>query len=543
MRRLRRVLVVFALSAAMVAAIPGSASAGNFSCDEAGLDAAIAAAGIGDVGPHFFDCAVPTVVPLSGSKTLVDDIHLEGGRNLILSGQNTHTIFTVAPGVSAQLHEIIYIEGSGVNGAAISNLGELVVGGSEFLGNHADQCGGAIATVAAPIFVADTFFEGNTALTGGAICSTDADVLILDSGFVNNHAVAGSGGAFAAFSEQILVERSHFHENSAAASGGAIFVGDGTELVIAESDISGNTADSGGGIGVDSPDGQFIVASHVHGNHATTAGGGLWAIGSSDLSIESTHFGENTTDGDGGAVFAFDANLEIQESQFHGNQAQSGGGIYVDETSMEMWNSGFGGNHASLDGGALWLWQSFALVGELFFEDNHADRRGGAIMNIGNSFLDVSDSGFFGNSAPENGGAIYNVGSPAGPATLFLYGTHFEGNHAELGGAIANDLSHVNIGNSQIVGNHAGAEGGGLYNFNDASADISDTMFADNTAGGGGGGIGNADSDLFVTSVLAVGNSATFGGFLDSYGNGSAFVDNSALLYNSAEITGGAVFT
>jgi hypothetical protein len=63
-----------------------------FSCDEAGLDAAIAAAEDAispDPGPHTFNCAGPTVIPVTGSKFVSADITIDGGGLVTFDGGNT----------------------------------------------------------------------------------------------------------------------------------------------------------------------------------------------------------------------------------------------------------------------------------------------------------------------------------------------------------------------------------------------------------------------------------------------------------------------
>jgi hypothetical protein len=63
-----------------------------FSCDEAGLDAAIAAAEDAvnpDPGPHTFDCAGPTVIPVTSNKIVTADITVDGGGLVTFDGGNT----------------------------------------------------------------------------------------------------------------------------------------------------------------------------------------------------------------------------------------------------------------------------------------------------------------------------------------------------------------------------------------------------------------------------------------------------------------------
>jgi hypothetical protein len=86
-----RTLNVLLLTSALFAASPVHAAV--FSCDEAGLDAAIAAArgadGPPNPGPHTFDCAGPTVIPVTRSKFVSADITLDGGGLVTLDGGNT----------------------------------------------------------------------------------------------------------------------------------------------------------------------------------------------------------------------------------------------------------------------------------------------------------------------------------------------------------------------------------------------------------------------------------------------------------------------
>jgi hypothetical protein len=77
-----------------------------FSCDEAGLDAAIAAAAVGDPGPHTFNCAGPTVIPLTSNKRVAADITLDGGGLVTFDGGNTRTWFATKIGAQQELRDL-----------------------------------------------------------------------------------------------------------------------------------------------------------------------------------------------------------------------------------------------------------------------------------------------------------------------------------------------------------------------------------------------------------------------------------------------------
>jgi hypothetical protein len=85
-----RFLSVLMLTSAIVAVSPVRAAV--FSCDEVGLDAAIAAAEDDvspDPGPHTFSCAGPTVIPVTSSKFVFADITLDGEGLVTFDGGNT----------------------------------------------------------------------------------------------------------------------------------------------------------------------------------------------------------------------------------------------------------------------------------------------------------------------------------------------------------------------------------------------------------------------------------------------------------------------
>ena len=82
----------FRINTAIVVTLAAFAHAGHagvFSCDEAGLNAAIAAAAdtvSPDPGPHTFNCVGPTVIPVTSNKIVTADITLDGDGLVTLDG-------------------------------------------------------------------------------------------------------------------------------------------------------------------------------------------------------------------------------------------------------------------------------------------------------------------------------------------------------------------------------------------------------------------------------------------------------------------------
>ena len=79
------------------------ARAGVFTCDEAGILAAIAAGG----GPHTFACAGPTTVISSAEIVIDNDVILDGERNLTVDGGDAHRVFSVSSGIIAVLERLV----------------------------------------------------------------------------------------------------------------------------------------------------------------------------------------------------------------------------------------------------------------------------------------------------------------------------------------------------------------------------------------------------------------------------------------------------
>ncbi|NNC74564.1 MAG: hypothetical protein HKN93_03545, partial [Acidimicrobiia bacterium] len=551
MRPLARVLFVLALISVSVVAVPGTASADLYTCDEAGIDQALADGG----GPHHFDCGGPTHIPLSATKNVLNDVILEGGHNLILSGQGTHRHFRVGPGVSAEFHQIVFVEGFTTGyGGAIKSGGTLVVGGSEFYGNYADLNGGAIWNDGGLVAVGDTVFEGNLAAgVGAAIASRGGLALVNGAHFAQNNAQV-SGGAIGVLAGGLHVAGSHFQENRAS-FGGAIYGQHDVSITVEHSGFEGNFAGNGGAVAVEELSGVQIFESHFGGNAADANGGAIFVEPDVVLDMQRVHFEGNTAGTHGGAIYVEGARAFVADSEFHGNHADSGagGGLFVVGSTVVIERSGFGGNTAASSGGAVMHWRSTGqqggpgLVAESYFAGNSA-RSGGAIANKGDSGLQIHGSEFHDNAAEGAGGGVHNSGGTSGVPILWVTDSDFSSNSAAWGGAVANtEGGTLLMDGTQVMGNHAAIEGGGLQNFNEATAEVTNSMFADNFAGTAGGGISNGGSvggsTLIAENVLAVGNHAEVNGgavFADPWSRVSVL--HSAILYNSAGQNGGAAF-
>jgi CSLREA domain-containing protein len=169
----------------------------------------------------------------------------------------------------------------------------------------------------------------------------------------------------------------------------------------------------------------------------------------------------------------------------------SGGAIAVISSSfLALTDSVMSANRATTFGGAVYLFDSTAVVTRTTFTDNRStgsSGSGGAILSVGSS-LTVVDSTFNSNSAVV-GGALYNSVN----GTLSVSGSTFDRNEAttNFGGGVYNTAA-VTVTNSTFSGNSAGAQGGGLANFE--SATVTNSTFSGNLTGFGAAGTGGVYS-------------------------------------------------
>ena len=81
-------------------------TAAERTCDEAGLDAALAAG-----GAHTFACPGPTTIVVTSTKQVVKDTSLDGGGQLTISGADTRRVFTVSAAVTLGLSNLTISNG------------------------------------------------------------------------------------------------------------------------------------------------------------------------------------------------------------------------------------------------------------------------------------------------------------------------------------------------------------------------------------------------------------------------------------------------
>jgi len=181
----------------------------------------------------------------------------------------------------------------------------------------------------------------------------------------------------------------------------------------------------------------------------------------------------------GGGIYIEGAHPTIEGCAILGNTATNGGGAYLDASAARFIDCAFQGNSAS-EGGALVAVDSAPILEGCAFNSNAAFARGGA---------------------------IHMLRTPAD-----ILGATFTGNEAARGGALSLVDSDVEIIDATIAANIALGAGGGLSLDDFSDVELTDVSILGNTASRGGGLDISHFSNAILYRVEVVGNVASEGG-------------------------------
>lgn len=457
-----------------------------------------------------------------------------------------------------------------------------------FLGNKADDQGGAIWAGLGRVTAVDSVFQENSGGGWGAGAIAALTVEARGSDFIQNS--AGDGGALIALgggsldvSTSATGRPTRFLNNVAWYGGGAIFAPElGSPATINDAVFQANAAGN-----FAAPQGYDI-------------GGAIQILGGAKTTITGTSFTDDSAAFAGGVIYSA-AELELSDDTFSGHSSGSAGGVVYADDTLSVMRSSFSASTSEGYGGAIYADGSLSVSHATFTDDTSA-WRGGAIFATANASLTVDHSRFHRNQTmgsltnPDQnkagaGGAIYAEGSLTvtddtfldnlasgeeqfarggaitGSGVMDIASSYFEGNIAD-GGTAATDggavmaqmTADLTIENSVFVGNtvksavtNYGQVAGGAVS-SEQGGDIVDSLFQDNTAlshddsaWSSGGAVfmwhaGTIDGSTFIGNQARGGYSA--GGAVLFYREShditdSLFQDNTATSDFGAE--GGAV--
>lgn len=230
-------------------------------------------------------------------------------------------------------------------------------------------------------------------------------------------------------------------------------------------------------------------------NRSFGNGGGLFHGAGASALMTNVSFNSNIAGGSGGGIYNAQGSLpSITDVTIAYNKARYGGGIYNEGISPTFQNVKLLNNEAELFGGGMYnRKQASPLIIGSLFENNKASI-GGGMYNVDGASPEISQTSFIGNEA-DNGGGLYNYNE-----------------------------SSPSLTNVYLLGNKATFVGGAMYNYKHVglAPNITNTIFAGNTAGNGGALANRSGSSPRLTNVVFNNNRATAaGGAVYNYNRGN----------------------
>ena len=313
------------------------------SCTQAALDAALAA----NNGRIRFNCgAAPHTIVVTSEKVIDDDLVIDGGGRITLSGGGTTRILGIRPPwgttpmPTVTLQNLTFVSGSTAH----------------LPGNTVANGGGAIfKDPFANLRILDCVFTGNRGpatgqdVAGGAIYSFgQGTTTIVRSRFTDNRCSSGGAlGALGVEDHSLLVFNSLFDRNLASGTGGnpgnggnggAIYMDGASQTVgLCGVMIANNDANARGA-------GMFRVSNDGVGPMTVDRSSVLW------------NFSPAGDDSQAGGMYLQGLQLTIVDSTIAHNAASSAGGLFVwtnpGSQSLTMINSTVAGNQARTSLGA-----------------------------------------------------------------------------------------------------------------------------------------------------------------------------------------------
>ncbi|MGB5485806.1 MAG: choice-of-anchor Q domain-containing protein, partial [Lysobacterales bacterium] len=232
----------------------------------------------------------------------------------------------------------------------------------------------------------------------------------------------------------------------------------------------------------------------------------------------------------------------LTDTMVTGNSAPgvNGWGGGIDNNGTMVINGGeISGNSANLDGGGIHTARSLSVDGTVM-ANNTAGRRGGGVANnIG--MVVIIQTEIAGNTAVEDGGGIYHTGTNAENSVMTIQSSLIRENVAQNNGGGLWSYRPVQLSDTRIVGN-AAADGAGVHHSNNDFTGTNCTI-AENLASGNGGGMHITARPVMLDSCTISGNQAVMdGGGLHL---ASSFADlfgvNLTVSGNTAGATGGGL--
>jgi uncharacterized repeat protein (TIGR01451 family) len=278
-------------------------------CDEAGLDAAVAQANTDNAGDTInFSCS--GTIDLTATLDITGSMTIDGtGQQVALDGQGQVGVLSVASGVTLTINSLTVQDGDAQDGAGLANSGGTVnIDDSTFSGSVAGDSGGAVDNyLGGTLTITDSIFSDNRAdqQYGGAVNNdSGSTVTVASSLFEANSAVTDEGGGALANGGTMAIASSSFAENDGGNGAAIDNIGGGTMSVVNSSFISNEAygSEDGGAVYNDTNDigAVDISFSSFWHNIAVSGEGNTLYIDAGKVTFEGSALGDNPPNCGGG---------------------------------------------------------------------------------------------------------------------------------------------------------------------------------------------------------------------------------------------------
>lgn len=388
------------------------------------------------------------------------------------------------------------MDNSSIGGGAITNVvgANVLIDSTLFSGNiTAEGVGGAIVNFDCSTVIRNSTFDKNVATTGdgGAIYAQANNFRggpllgIVNSTFTENEATMGQGGAiYNVQSDFTVITQCAFSDNISG-DRGAVAIVDNDSSLVSNCTFTDNLAANGGAMYILFTDNFFLESNVFDGNEASSFGGGaILSLFGSHIATDCS-FSNNAAPENGGACYnGLVSFRQYVNCTWSGNEAAFGGGVADLEAETSYTGCRFESNIAGTSGGAqLGAFLQITDFTDCVFDGNEGRFGGAAQVQNDSSELYITNCSFNENSTELASGAL----SLSGGVKVEIIGSDFTSNATGgFGGAISGsedslDLAELTLDRCNFTLNNAVGQGGAV-NLGNFSANITNTIFAFNTA-------------------------------------------------------------
>lgn len=366
--------------------------------------------------------------------------------------------------------------------------------------------------------------------SGGALPVVAAHVIATDVQVTNSTGVIG-GGVYV-FSGSLSMNGGRIQGNQAVAGaanqgwGGGAYVAPGAALNLDGTTVAGNRADA-------STKSAFAFGGAI-------VNGGITSIEDARLSNNIAVHPSNSAYG--GAIYNAGPSLSIANTEIDGNTAAIGGAL-----SLALSMSGTGldiHDNTALLGGGIHSAHALGLANSAIVDNTATTSNGGGIYSTSTQGMILDNVEVAGNDAAVAGGGVM---STAGGIAI-RNGSRVADNTAQVAAGVYN-AGNLTVRSSEIVGNAASFQAGGILNGSQVATDsphaqLLDADVSNNTAAVAGGGIVNlAKANLSMYGGRIADNGAAGGGGLLVADGSTALLDGTDVVGNTAtSLGGGGIF-